>query len=315
MFNELHAKLLHLRSPEVTDRDEQEALLEEIESIASGLDRKGRPYIDSILTLSAQYVRMEGAAAAIGPILDPLIRLVGAEAQEASPGPGTTRVDRDSGSDDTEAAQDIGIIQDLLLGEIMKRFHLVEENALSAALRLSSKSDRLLGDVLVEMGAASEEDVRAALQYQRQRLGVELPQPRPEETRPEETRPEETRPEETLGEIVEDGGWTKIAPAKPAAQHADLKLISELMLGRILVLHGRVDEEQLEEALLVHRATDLPLGEALVQIGATDMYSVADGAEDAALPARRLLVVLGGCQPELRFVCETSCVRGVRAYW
>lgn len=136
--------------------------------------------------------------------------------------------------------QEHKLIADMLLGEILVQFGTINSSQVCEALELQNRKRMRFGDALIELGAASRSDILSAIGYQ------------------------EKMRREATGEK---------APAPSAALPAfhpvrkDLKLVSDMLLGDLLLRMGKITQQELETGLRAQRATGLRIGEALVQAG------------------------------------------------
>ena len=141
------------------------------------------------------------------------------------------------------------LMSDMLLGEILVQFGTVNSAQVCEALELQNAKGYRFGDALMELGAATRSDIQSAVAYQenlrREASGDETPAP------------------------------TAALPSfRPA--RSDLKLVSDMMLGDLLVKMGKITQEQLEFGLRAQRATGVRIGEALVQGGSTTWKDVEE---------------------------------------
>ena len=138
------------------------------------------------------------------------------------------------------------LLNDMLLGEILVQFGTINSQNVVEALELQKRRGLRFGDALISLGAATRSEVQTAVAYQ-------------ENLRQQSNgRPKTPSP---------------ALPAMRPARH-DLKLVSDMMLGDLLVRMGKITDDQLELGLRTQRATGVRIGEALVQVGATDWETV-----------------------------------------
>lgn len=147
-----------------------------------------------------------------------------------------------------EDEEEHGLISDMLLGEILVQFGTINTTQVLQALELQQSGVRF-GDALIQLGAATRGDIQGAIAYQ-ENLGKEDNSARP-------------------------------APGAPlpvvSPLRSELKLVSDMMLGDLLVRMGKITPEQLEQGLRAQRATGVRIGEALVQMRATTWKDVEEG--------------------------------------
>jgi hypothetical protein len=70
-------------------------------------------------------------------------------------------------------------------------------------------------------------------------------------------------------------GWTPLQARRD--DDSSLRLVSDLVLGEVLVQLGHAKPDQVDRALRVHRATGRRIGEALVEIGAVTWDQIEHG--------------------------------------
>jgi hypothetical protein len=174
------------------------------------------------------------------------------------------------------------------LGRILLDGGFVEPEALNAALEEQIKTERLLGDVLVDMGIISRAELDAVLWVQRdfsntqdairtaagirRRLGELLISARLITPRQlDEALEEQKKTGEKLGEVLVRRGY--ITRRDLDITLAFQKQMGEtgaptcLSLGQLLVSAGYIIHEQLQDALERQRTSGKKLGEVLIEAG------------------------------------------------
>jgi len=126
------------------------------------------------------------------------------------------------------------------------------------ALQLAAADGMHFGEALVQTGAATVEDVRAALAYQARCCHEPVPEF------------DEAGPDDLYSDM-----HAEPQPSEDGRPTHDLRLLSDVLLGRILLNEGVIDQDQLARGLQVHHSLGVRLGEALVHIGAADWKDVA----------------------------------------
>jgi len=150
---------------------------------------------------------------------------------------------------DPEDGKEHELIEDMLLGEILVQFGTINSTHVCQALELQQVKRIHFGDALVELGAATRSDIQSAIAYQ-----------------------------ESLRRGNGEGSHLPSAPLPVLRPiRGDLKLVSDMMLGDLLVRMGRITPEQLEQGLRAQRAAGVRIGEALVQMGAASWKDVEEG--------------------------------------
>ncbi len=149
------------------------------------------------------------------------------------------------------------LIGDLLLGEVMIKLRYVGPEQVEQALRVQRATSVRFGEALVQTGAATWDQIKLALRYQ-----------------------EENRGNSVLS-INTGVGFAAASERKDApitsrelGYSDNLKVLSDVLLGEILVQNGLVTLEQLRLALTRQRANDMLIGEALIDIGAATPHDI-----------------------------------------
>src|SRR6185503_8778110 len=109
-----------------------------------------------------------------------------------------------------------------------------------------------LGEFLVQLGAASQEQIASAVSYQ-DRLRED------ERARSDTARTERARPAQHHGHPS-----THLETSLNAKQRGYVQSMHAQVLGEVLIRLGTITREQLERALQVQRAASVHVGEALV---------------------------------------------------
>jgi len=176
---------------------------------------------------------------------------------------------------DVHEHRDLRLTQEFLLGSILVQAGVLSQDSLARGLHLHTSSGQPLGQCLVQLGAASREQIAAAVAYQESLRETEPTSapvargPRPI-ARAAATPPTPVAPPPVTPRVA-------ARPADPAGlalrltskQRGVVQSIHSQVLGEILVRLGSITREQLERALHVQRAACIHIGEALVENGAT----------------------------------------------
>ncbi len=148
------------------------------------------------------------------------------------------------------------VLRNMLLGEILIQRGVIRPEQIVEALRHQRLNGTRLGETLVILGMASAEQVQDALAYQSSaRQVVDQFGWRNEHPQAQTSKP--------------PPGFRKLrALPKEGSEAGPLRLMSDVLLGEVLVRNGTVTKAQLDEALKTQRAMGLRIGEALVRSGA-----------------------------------------------
>jgi hypothetical protein len=145
-------------------------------------------------------------------------------------------------SEDVTEHRDLRLTQEFLLGSILLQASVISADSLSRALQLHTSSGLPLGQCLVQLGAATPEQIASAVAYQ-------------DRLREEERHTQSTEPQAHLELRLS----TK--------QKGFVQCLNNQVLGEVLIRLGSITREQLERALQVQRAANVHIGAALVEIG------------------------------------------------
>jgi hypothetical protein len=136
--------------------------------------------------------------------------------------------------------------------------------------------------VLISMGVLEHSSIEIAVRLQEQLRAANCrtqaegqpPQPAPAEEPPAARPAEPPKPEKAkIGKPI------NLAMPAAAPSNRGLEIMSDSMLGQVLIRIGAITREQLERALKVQRAAGIRIGEALVEIGATNWEAVEKAVE------------------------------------
>lgn len=164
------------------------------------------------------------------------------------------------------------MLDDMLLGRILRELGHLDEEALHKALEFQRLGGGRLGDILVRTGAVLREEVEAAA-----RIQTELRKQAPASALPAKNTTE-APPGLRIAELSEE--------ERPGGKSLKRKT-NGYLIGQILVQMGAVAASALEDALIEARASGRRLGEVLVERKLVD-WDTVDRAERAQKQLRRL---------------------------
>jgi len=137
----------------------------------------------------------------------------------------------------------------MLLGQILVRKGYVTEGQVKEAIELQAKTGSRFGEALMTLGVIEWGQLEEGLKYQ-----------------------------DACRNLVEGVAETQrshtAGPPAPKKLELDpdydrgLKLMSDVMLGEVLVRNSLITQEQLEAGLAAQRGSGMRIGEALVNMGA-----------------------------------------------
>lgn len=233
-------------------------------------------YLDAVLTLIDGIFRLpESCGPDMAWLAGSLLEVVGKAhgSREGAPDAAPTP-EEDPGNEWLER------MSDLYLGDILVRIGALNREQVEDVLQVQVHTGKRFGEIVVETGLATAEDVELALDLQSGAGdGQAESEPAPPRTSAPASQPQEPPPALASGpESVRSPlrmadparaglGGAPRGPQGPAPA-PDLPAFTDLLLGEMLLKREKIDEAQLESALAIQRATGKRVGEALVQIGA-----------------------------------------------
>jgi hypothetical protein len=216
---------------------------------------------------------------------------VKAEASPPEAKPAPQRVTRGS----------VHVMNEMLLGEVLLNLGAVNEEQLAQAIELQKESGEKLGDVLLSMGILEQSSIEIAVRLQEQLRAANCrtqakakpqepaPAAEPRQAAPVQEPPAASPAEPPRPEKAKVGKPINLAMPVPAKPSRGLEIMSDSLLGQVLIRIGAIRREQLEQALKIQRAAGIRIGEALVELGATTWEVVEKAVElqrDKRGPAR-----------------------------
>ncbi len=251
-LRELHGALHKAGGGELLQHVEAAGLL------TSYLARMGSIAGKEVLDIVARLLR---TAACLEPRIDPASG-AGKAAQQARGRSGAPAPKPRAGKGRPAAKPDAAssgkgvsdLVNDMFLGQILLRRSYVDEEGIQRALALQRKQGVRFGEALIQIGAATREQVVEGLNYQ-------------------------DACQQLRETSVERSTALSSMPIKEMAKadHGGLRLVSDVLLGEVLVELGIVSKKQLERALETQRATGVRIGEALVRSGACSWQKIERG--------------------------------------
>ncbi len=150
------------------------------------------------------------------------------------------------------------LIGDLLLGEVMIKLRYVGPEQVEQALRVQRATGVRFGEALVQTGAATWDQIKLALRYQEENRGNSVLS---------------IKTGVGFAATVESKD-VPIASRQLGANSDHLKVLSDVLLGELLVRNGIVTVDQLRLALQRQRSSDMLIGEALIDIGVATEHDI-----------------------------------------
>lgn len=160
----------------------------------------------------------------------------------------------------------VAMVDDMQLGQILLRMGHINEQDINLGLAFGRDRNLLFGEALVQCGKVSPLQVQEGLNYQdtcrRTALAREAGQTKTDK-------------------YVREDGQRVIKMSSPDGpdQTLGLRLMTDVMLGAILIRNGKITQKQLDASLLCQRVTGMRLGEALVEAGACTWNQVESAIE------------------------------------
>lgn len=172
--------------------------------------------------------------------------------------------------EDVTQHHDLRLTHEFLLGSILLHAGVISPDSLARGLQLHTSSGMALGLCLVQLGAATPEQIAGAVAYQ-DRLREQERTTRAGSERPAEPQAP-ARPVE-----VHTPGRAELRMS--AKQQGFVQSVHAQVLGEILIRLGSVTREQLDRALQLQRAASVHIGQALVESGAASWEQVKKALE------------------------------------
>lgn len=238
----------------------RETLLSDLRALRRDIDEASAPEqvrsLDAALLLMEFMSRSQDVATAetlsivaslVGTVNEHLLRAPSAP----QPRLGAPAQLRALPQDDVAQHQDLRMTHEFLLGSVLLQAGVISSDSLSRALQLHTSSGMALGQCLIQLGAATPEQIAGAVAYQ-DRLR--------EEERSTRTGPERSAPK----------GDLRLTPKNKVF----VQSVHTQVLGEVLIRLGSITREQLERALQLQRAANVHIGEALVESGAASWEQI-----------------------------------------
>jgi len=238
----------------------RQALLEELRELRRDLDGSSAPdqahALDAALLLLEFMGRSEDVATAdtlqivaslVGTIDGNIVRHSRLRAKSPPPEPAPT---------DVAQHKDLRLTQEFLLGTVLLQAGVISQESLARALHLHTSTGMAVGKCLVQLGAATQDQIASAVAFQ-------------DRLREDERG---TRPEGSRAPGARDLRMS-------AKQRGFVQSMNVQVLGEVLIRLGAITREQLERALQIQRAASVHIGEALVETGATSWDQIKRALE------------------------------------
>jgi hypothetical protein len=263
--NELSALARRFACSDPHDAAAQKVLLDELCAVRQTLDpakeRAVCEAVDGALLLTSYMTRMGhvGGPHVLGIIArlldsaadDPVVGRPAPSAQAAAASPAAQNIP--TLGEATPGA--LEAVRNMLLGEILVQRGFVRQDQIMEALRHQRRSGGRFGEALLELKLVTPDQIQEAPGYQSNARSIA------EQFTWREQREKASKPHDRIRKL-------RVLPKEGGAEEAPLRLMSDVLLGDILVRNGTVSKAQLDEALRLQRTAGLRLGEALVRTGA-----------------------------------------------
>ena len=167
------------------------------------------------------------------------------------------------------------------VGNILLRMNVITNKQLEKALQIQNITGRLLGNILIQEGYCTEEDLTKVLKYKRElnRIGKILVNAKViNNAQINEALSIQEITGQKLGDILVNLGYTTHERIEEILKNSEQ--FERGHLGQHLLKAGIITEEHLKMALEVQESTNQSLGEILVALGACTSEQVA-GAIDS----------------------------------
>lgn len=248
----------------------------EVRSVVARLIETAAKVITEGPSVASSQEANEAAAAATETLGASLQKQVEASAPRTAPVPAAPIPTTPAPS--TNAS--VRVISDMLLGEVMVRMGHIQNEHIEKALEIQRQTGLKFGEALVKLGVATWEQVQAGLRYQdgcrqvvenfvdTRKQGGQSKDEQKNGLHPDGA-PQELelgQPKRNLATSATSGSkGLDVAGSK--GDLSSLRLMSDVLLGEVLIERGIISKTQLEQGLATQRATGMRIGEALVNHG------------------------------------------------
>ena len=220
------------------------------------------------------------------------------------------------------------------LGRILLDGDFITPENLDAALKEQVRTNTLLGQILVDLGALDRAELKAVLSVQRQISTVQdaiqsaagvrrmlgeliLASRRTTQDRLDTALAEQKRTGEKLGEVMVRLGFIDQRELSIIlsfqTQQAASKAPSCLLLGELLVSAGYITREQLNDALARQRVSSKKLGEVLIESGFAKKHHIEHGLRIQEKLVAAALAAALSLAPATQAIAAQSSRPGVSA--
>ena len=255
-ISRMHDLARRIEKSNPADPGEQSAILSSLRDLHKALtaaeEQELARHIEAAGLLSSYLARMGELAGR--EVIDIAVRLLRTAAGMKAEKAHKLRIAGGSSSEKTAAPADAkDLVDDMLLGQILLRRGYVTEDQIEAAVQLQNQKKVRFGEALIELGSVTWEQVVEAVNYQDSCL------------------------QWRASALEKNGGRVPEPSIVDTMDAKSLRLVSDILLGQIMVERGLVSQKALDAALASQRASGMRIGEALVQSGACSWDQVEYG--------------------------------------
>ena len=253
----MHALARRIEKSNPADTREQGEIhgcLKELhEALRSAKEQELARHVEAAGLLSSYLARMGELAGR--EVIDIAVRLLRTAAGLKADQAHRLRVGkrRSNGKPDSKPVDAKDVVDDMLLGQILLRRGYVTEEEIDASVQLQNLRKIRFGEAVIELGFASWEQVVEALNYQDACMQLRA------------------------SAREKSGGRTPVYSEIETLEAKSLRLVSDIMLGQVMLERGMISQKALDTALASQRASGMRIGEALVQTGACTWDQVEAG--------------------------------------
>jgi hypothetical protein len=247
----------------------RQTLLQELRALRGDIDAQAVPNqahsLDAALLLMEFMSRSDDIATAETlQIVASLVGTIDESVLRDVPGRANSRKVSDT-SHDVAEHNDLHMTQEFLLGSILVQAGVISPESLSRALQLHASSHLAVGQCLLQLGAATRDQIASAVAYQ------------------DRLRDDERATRSETDHHVHVVHATQQSPHVvmnlSPNQRGFVQSMHNQVLGEVLIRLGTITREQLERAMQVQRAASVHIGEALVETGAASWEQIRKGLE------------------------------------
>ncbi len=190
---------------------------------------------------------------------------------------GSAELDVAEPTDERAADDPFPANRDMVLGELLVELGHVTREQVGTALEMHEAQGMRIGECLLMTGATSPENLLETLKLQERMRGLEAGPPKPAPV--DHARAAAQEAAAAMGGGAPPPPPRPVDPSAPKPKNAAMRVTKDIFLGEVLLGADMIDNDQLEQAMHIHHHTGAQVGEALIQIGALSRDDLESGLE------------------------------------